>query len=49
MTSHRPYRASFGIAAALDEIRSGTGTRYADDVVNACEQLFGRGFDLDAS
>ena len=28
MSSHRPYRPSLGVDKALDEIRSGRGTRY---------------------
>jgi putative nucleotidyltransferase with HDIG domain len=36
MASHRPYRASLGITAALDEILSGKNTAYDPDVVDAC-------------
>ena len=39
MSSHRPYRPSLGIAAALDEIRSGRGTRYHAPSVDACVHL----------
>ncbi|HML60297.1 MAG TPA: response regulator [Solidesulfovibrio sp.] len=36
MTSHRPYRAAFPLAAMLDELRLGRGMRYDADVVDAC-------------
>jgi PAS domain S-box-containing protein/putative nucleotidyltransferase with HDIG domain len=39
MASHRPYRPSLGIAMALDEIRSGRGTRYHAPSVDACLYL----------
>ncbi|MCP4338237.1 MAG: HD domain-containing protein, partial [Desulfobulbaceae bacterium] len=39
MSSHRPYRPSLGIVAALDEIRSGRGTRYHALSVDACVHL----------
>jgi putative nucleotidyltransferase with HDIG domain len=45
MASHRPYRPSMGVPAALDEIRSGAGTRYDADVSAACLAVFEqRGF-----
>jgi len=44
MSSHRPYRPAMGSAAALEEIRRGRGSRYAPDVVDACEQLIVGGF-----
>jgi hypothetical protein len=40
MSSHRPYRAGFGIEAALDEIILGRGARYDPQVVDACVALF---------
>jgi PAS domain S-box-containing protein/putative nucleotidyltransferase with HDIG domain len=40
MSSHRPYRASLGIEAAMDEIRKFRGTRYDPAVVDACLELF---------
>ena len=43
MASHRPYRPALGIAAALDEIRAGRGTRYDRQVVDACVVLFESG------
>jgi response regulator RpfG family c-di-GMP phosphodiesterase len=40
MMSHRPYRASLGIDAALEEIEKGKGKIYAVEVVDACAKLF---------
>ncbi|MFA5321901.1 MAG: PAS domain S-box protein [Smithella sp.] len=40
MASHRPYRASLGIEAALEEIEKNKGILYDDNVVNACLKLF---------
>ncbi|MGD0169360.1 MAG: PAS domain S-box protein [Smithella sp.] len=40
MTSHRPYRASLGIAAALEEIEKNKGILYDNTVVDACLRLF---------
>jgi len=44
MASHRPYRAALGIEVALDEVRSGAGTRYEATAVEACERVFEEGF-----
>ena len=44
MASHRPYRASLGLDAALAEVRDGAGTRYDAGAVAACERVFARGF-----
>ncbi|WP_300161876.1 HD domain-containing phosphohydrolase [Solidesulfovibrio sp.] len=43
MTSHRPYRATCGLEAALAELRLGSGTRYDADVVEACRHVFESG------
>ena len=40
MSSHRPYRPSLPIEAALDEITQNRGTRYDADVVDVCVRLF---------
>jgi PAS domain S-box-containing protein len=40
MASHRPYRPTLGIEAALDEIEKNKGILYDDAVVNACLRLF---------
>jgi PAS domain S-box-containing protein/putative nucleotidyltransferase with HDIG domain len=42
MASHRPYRASLGIEAALEEIEKGKGTVYDSEVVEICVKLFKR-------
>ena len=39
MASGRPYRASLGPDAALDEIQRGAGTLYDADVVAACRKV----------
>lgn len=39
MSAHRPYRPSLGIQAALNEIRSGRGTRYHAPSVDACIRI----------
>ncbi len=46
MASHRPYRPSLGLQAALDEIRSGKGKLYDARVVDACLELFDEGFNF---
>lgn len=40
MSSHRPYRPSLGIDAALDEITQQRGIHFDADVVDACLGLF---------
>ncbi len=40
MASHRPYRPSLGIEAALQEIDERRGMLYDEDVVNVCLRLF---------
>ncbi len=40
MATHRPYRASLGIEAALKEIEANAGRLYDSDVVSACVTLF---------
>ncbi|GEM_PF-3080273 len=47
MASHRPYRQTLGIDAALAEVRGGAGTRYDAEVVAACERVIAAGFVLD--
>jgi putative nucleotidyltransferase with HDIG domain len=39
MSSHRPYRPSLGLGAALAELREHSGVLYDSDVVKACENL----------
>ena len=40
MASHRPYRASLGIEAALEEIEKNKGILYDNTVADACLRLF---------
>src|SRR5664280_2372474 len=40
MGSHRPYRPSLGIEAALEEIEKNRGTLYDNTVTDACLRLF---------
>jgi PAS domain S-box-containing protein/putative nucleotidyltransferase with HDIG domain len=47
MASHRPYRPSLGIEAALDEIEKNKGILYDKDVSDACLKLFReKGYNL---
>lgn len=39
MASHRPYRASLGIEAAMDELKKNRGILYDEAVVDACLRL----------
>jgi HD-GYP domain-containing protein (c-di-GMP phosphodiesterase class II) len=50
MASHRPYRPSLDIEAALEEIEKNRGIFYDDAVVDACLRLFReKGFQLGKS
>lgn len=40
MATHRPYRASLGLDAALKEIETNKGILYDNGVANACLKLF---------
>ena len=40
MASHRPYRPTLGIEAALEEIEKNKGILYDDTVADACLRLF---------
>ena len=46
MSSHRPYRASLGMPAALEEIQRFSGTYYDADVVAACVSVINAGFEF---
>ncbi|MBW2557888.1 MAG: PAS domain S-box protein [Deltaproteobacteria bacterium] len=47
MASHRPYRPTVGLHAALEEIEDNAGTLYDADAVDACLRLFReKGFQL---
>ncbi|CAA7620701.1 HD domain-containing phosphohydrolase [Magnetospirillum sp. UT-4] len=39
ISSHRPYRPSLGIEAAMREIRDHSGSKYDPDVVAACNEV----------
>jgi len=47
MSSHRPYRASLGLDAALDEIKKNKGVKYDKEAVEACLAVFESGFTFD--
>ena len=48
MASHRPYRASLGLYAALAEIKQHAGTYYDPDVVAACLKLLNeKGYEFE--
>jgi PAS domain S-box-containing protein len=50
MASHRPYRPSLGIEAALEEIEKNKGTIYDNTVADACLRLFReKGFKLEGT
>ena len=50
MASHRPYRPSCGVDAALEEISSKSGVLYDAKVVECCVRLFREGrFSFDAT
>ena len=40
MASHRPYRPSLGIKAAIEEIEKNKGTLYDNTIADACLRLF---------
>ncbi len=44
MCSHRPFRPAYPLQAALETIRSGSGTLFDDKVVEACLKVFEKGF-----
>jgi PAS domain S-box-containing protein len=49
MSSHRPYRPSLGLDAALEEIIKSRGTLYDTEVVDSCIALFrGNLFNFDS-
>jgi PAS domain S-box-containing protein len=50
MSSHRPYRPTLGIDAALNEISKNKGTLYDADAVDACLRLFReKGYQLEGT
>jgi HD-GYP domain-containing protein (c-di-GMP phosphodiesterase class II) len=44
MASHRPYRPAIGMEAALQEISANRTSLYDPQAVDACLQLFGKGY-----
>ncbi|HRS98280.1 MAG TPA: HD domain-containing phosphohydrolase, partial [Smithella sp.] len=47
MASHRPYRASLGIEAAIEELQKNKGILYDEVVVDAClKLLLEKGYSL---
>lgn len=44
VSSHRPYRAAFGTQYALQELDKDRGLKYDPEVVEACVQIFSKGF-----
>ncbi|MDD3681617.1 MAG: HD domain-containing protein, partial [Mesotoga sp.] len=44
VSSHRPYRPALGLEIALEEIKSGVGTKYDEEAVKGCLELFSSGF-----
>jgi putative nucleotidyltransferase with HDIG domain len=50
MASHRPYRPTLGMDAAMEEIENNKGTLYDADAVDACLRLFReKGFQLEGA
>jgi HD-GYP domain-containing protein (c-di-GMP phosphodiesterase class II) len=50
MASHRPYRPTLGIEAALGEIEKNKGTHYDSTVVDTCLRLFReKGYQLEGT
>jgi PAS domain S-box-containing protein/putative nucleotidyltransferase with HDIG domain len=48
MASNRPYRAALGTDAALAEVEAGSGVRYDEVVVAACQSVLAHGiFEVD--
>jgi HD-GYP domain-containing protein (c-di-GMP phosphodiesterase class II) len=50
MASHRPYRPTLGLNAALAEIENNKGTLYDADAADVCLKLFReKGFQLEGT
>ena len=47
MVSHRPYRPTLGIEAAMAEIRQHRGTLYDAQAVDACLEILESGFKFE--
>ena len=48
LTAHRPYRPAFSLDEALESISSRAGAWYEPQVVEACSELFKKGYSIDA-
>jgi PAS domain S-box-containing protein/putative nucleotidyltransferase with HDIG domain len=46
IASHRPYRPTLGIQAAIDEISNNRGTLYDANAVDACLEVLNSGFEF---
>jgi HD-GYP domain-containing protein (c-di-GMP phosphodiesterase class II) len=46
IVSHRPYRPTLGLQAAIDEIKDHRGTLYVTHVVDACLEIINAGFEF---
>ena len=46
MASHRPYRPAIGLEAALEEILRNRGVLYDSEAVDACVNVFRKGYTL---
>jgi PAS domain S-box-containing protein/putative nucleotidyltransferase with HDIG domain len=46
IASHRPYRPTLGLQAAIDEIRNNRGTLYDSRAVDACLEVLASGFEF---
>lgn len=47
MSSHRPYRASLGEEAGVEEVKRNRGVLYDSEAVDACLKVFQRGFSFE--
>jgi HD-GYP domain-containing protein (c-di-GMP phosphodiesterase class II) len=47
VSSYRPYRPALGLEAALEELAKGRGTAFEPQVVDACLDVFRKGFRLE--
>jgi len=48
LTAHRPYRPAFSLEEALKEINARSGKWYDKQVVAVCNDLFEKGYSIDA-
>ncbi len=48
LTAHRPYRPAYSLEEALSSIRTMTGEWYDRQIVTVCNDLFKKGYSIDA-